>query len=185
MQITVKGRGMSVSAGLKEHLEEKLQKVSKLLNKIDRVEVHFLKETNKGTEETHTVEITMHSGHHVLRAEETSVNMYASIDIATTKLERQARRLKERRKRKGAEKGGKVAARQTRAKAKTAAAEVHHEPSVVRTKQFALKPMAVEDAALQLEMIGHDFYMFTNAQSMETNVIYRRKDGNLGLIEPA
>ena len=183
MQITVKGRGMSVSDGLKDHLEEKLAKVAKIIGKVDHVEVLLIKQAIKGTEETHKAEITIHSGHNVLRAEETTVNMYASIDIATTKLERQARRLKERRVRKGrVEKGSKMVA-QPKARALAGESALPAVPRVVRTKQFALKPMAVEDAALQLEMIGHDFFMFTNADTLKTNGIYKRKDGQLGLLE--
>lgn len=178
MNITVKGRGTSVTPALEDHIREKLAKVTKVLGKVDRVEAILIKQSVKGTEETHKAELTIHAPHTVLRAEETTVNMYASIDIATTKLERQARRLKERRTRKGQSKGS------TLVKVPVAAG-MPAPLKVVRTKAFELKPMNVEDAAHHLDMVGHDFYVFTNAESMRTNVLYRRKDGNLGLIEPA
>lgn len=181
MKISVKGRGMTVTKALQEYLEEKMGKVAKIVGNVDRLEAVFIKQPSKNSGEDHKIEVTLHSPQAVLRAEETTVSMYASIDIAATKLERQARKLKDRRSRKGQAKGSTMVKQTKGAKAEPESDSL----KIVRSKVFALKPMNVEDAAVHLDAIGHDFYLFTNAESMRTNVLYRRKDGNLGLIEPA
>ena len=118
----------------------------------------------------------------VLRARESSTDMYASIDLVAEKLERQVKRYREKRTRKQAEH----------------IADHHQQPEpspvahaarggrglIVKTKHFNMKPMTDEEAMLQLELIGHDFFVFVNADSDEVNVIYKRRDGNYGLIEP-
>jgi putative sigma-54 modulation protein len=105
--------------------------------------------------------------------------MRASIDLLVEKLERQARRYRDKRRPRT---GGRAAAA---AEAETVAVVTDEEsPVIVKTKQFAVKPMTPEEAVLQLELIGHDFFVFQNADTTDVNVVYRRRDGNYGLIEP-
>jgi putative sigma-54 modulation protein len=115
--------------------------------------------------------------------------MHASLDSVFDKVERQLRRHKERLSRKGRGAGEEESVATTEEEpAAGGAAEAPVEsvvlPRVVRTKRFVMKPMSVEEAALQMELLGHDFFMFTNAETETINVLYRRKDGDLGLIEP-
>ena len=113
----------------------------------------------------------------MLRARESSHDIKASIDLLVDKLERQARRLRDKRQR-GLAKNEEAAFRAR------AASREPGEPVLVKTKQFPVKPMSAEEAVLQLELIGHDFFVFQNAETSDVNVLYRRRDGNYGLIEP-
>jgi putative sigma-54 modulation protein len=108
--------------------------------------------------------------------------MYASIDLVADKLERQVKRYREKRTRRQAEHMAQHHAPQEQAQVATLPEE--DEAMIVKTKQFNMKPMSDEEALLQLELIGHDFFVFVNAESDEVNVIYKRRDGNYGLIEP-
>ena len=118
----------------------------------------------------------------VLRARESSTDMYASIDLVAEKLERQVKRYREKRTRRQAEHMAHHHAPADPSPVATLPEE--DEAMIVKTKQFNMKPMTDEEALLQLELIGHDFFVFVNADSDEVNVIYKRRDGNYGLIEP-
>jgi len=128
--------------------------------------------------ERHIVEVTVPlNGGMLLRGEEETNDMYASVDLVMEKLERQIEKYKTKIARKM--KDGKLldlAAGQEKA--------AEEEPRLVRTKRFAMKPMPVEEAILQMNLLGHDFFVFSNAETEEVNVVYRRRDGNYGLIEP-
>ena len=118
----------------------------------------------------------------VLRARESTQDMYASIDQVADKLERQVKRYRERRTRKSAQH---VAVHHAPPPEAAAALPDEESTVIVKTKQFNMKPMPPEEAMLQLELIGHDFFVFINAESEDVNVIYKRRDGNYGLIEPS
>jgi ribosome hibernation promoting factor len=113
-----------------------------------------------------------------VRARESSSDMKASIDQLVGKLERQVKRTREKRR------GFRRLQRSAAPVDTSVPEETSEEPQIVRTKQFALKPMSPEEAVLQLELVGHDFFVFRNADSGEVNVLYRRRDGTYGLIEP-
>ena len=139
-------------------------------------------EHNPSISEPQVAEATVWTKGPVLRARESSTDMYASIDMVAEKLERQVKRYRDRRTRKQAQHVASHSA--------SAAAEPHALPDeenavIVKQKQFNMKPMAPEEAILQLELIGHDFFVFTNADSDQVNVVYKRRDGNYGLIEPS
>ncbi|MDQ3889144.1 MAG: HPF/RaiA family ribosome-associated protein, partial [Actinomycetota bacterium] len=112
----------------------------------------------------------------VIRARESSTDMKASIDLLVDKLERQTQRLRAKRRRGGG--------RPHEPGPEARAAPETREPVIMKTKQFAVKPMNPEEAVLQLELIGHDFFVFQNDETDDVNVVYRRRDGNYGLIEP-
>ena len=112
-----------------------------------------------------------------MRCEESTDDMYASIDKAVDKLERQINKHKTKLEKRV--RGGKLLFENI-----TSAEDNDESPKVVRTKRFAMKPMPVEEAILQMELLGHSFFVFSNSNTEEVNVVYRRKDGNYGLIEP-
>jgi putative sigma-54 modulation protein len=114
----------------------------------------------------------------VLRARESSTDMKASIDQLVEKLERQARRYRDKRRR-GPSRGNNDQGVEA-----IPVVPSEETPVIVKTKQFAIKPMTPEEAVLQLELIGHDVFVFPNADTNDVNVVYRRRDGNYGLIEP-
>ena len=177
MRLQVKGKNVELSPALRDYAQKKLGKLEKHLNDSARVELELAAERNPSIGASQIAEATVWTKGPVLRARESSHDMKASIDLLVDKLERQAQRLRDKRKRGPArDHGHPVAVDVPRA--------TPEEPFVVKTKQFAVKPMSTEEAVLQLELIGHDFFVFQNAETNDVNVLYRRRDGNYGLIEP-
>ena len=176
MRLQVKGRNVTVSDSLKDYALEKLAKLEKHLNDAARLELELQVEKNPSIADNQVAEATIWTKGPVLRARESSQDMRASIDLLVEKLERQARRYRDKRKR-----GPSRVTPQLDSRPVIPDSE---EPRIVKTKQFPVKPMSPEEAVLQLELIGHDFFVFQNAETNEVNVVYRRRDGNYGLIEP-
>ncbi len=176
MRLQVKGKNVELSPTLRDYAQKKLGKLEKHLNDSARVELELAAERNPSIGASQIAEATVWTKGPVLRARESSHDMKASIDLLVDKLERQAQRLRDKRKRGPARDHGHAAG--------PAAPAAPEEPLVVKTKQFAVKPMSAEEAVLQLELIGHDFFVFQNAETNDVNVLYRRRDGNYGLIEP-
>jgi putative sigma-54 modulation protein len=202
MKTQIKGRNVTVTDALQDYANEKIEHVHKLLQqrKIDevtRVELELLVEKNPSIPEPCVAEATVFTRGPVIRARESSTDMYAAIDLVTDKLQRRVKKYHDKahgKTRHGHDKPV-VLEEQVEQLAPVAAAATLEEElgveavgdngRIVKTKQFALKPMSVDEATLQLELVGHDFFVFTNAESNRTNVVYRRNDGHYGLIEPA
>ena len=180
MRLQVKGRNVEVSDSLRTYAQEKLGKLDKHLNQAARLELELAVEKNPSIHENQIAEGTIWTKGPVLRARESSADMRAAIDLLVEKLERQAKRYREKRRRGP---GGRVANELAEAEAIPVVPD-EESPVIVKTKQFAVKPMTPEEAVLQLELIGHDFFVFQDADSNDVNVVYRRRDGNYGLIEP-
>ena len=181
MRLQVKGRHLDVTDALFQYAERKLGKLSKHLSDESRLELELIVEQNPSISDDQVAEATIWTKGPVLRAREASTDMYASIDMVAEKLERQVKRYRERRSRKGAQH---IASHVAHLPEPVATLPEEDEAVIVKTKQFNMKPMTEEEAMLQLELIGHDFFVFVHAESDEVNVIYRRSDGNYGLIEP-
>ena len=179
MRLQVKGKNVEVSDSLKTYAQEKLGKLEKHLNDAARLELELAVEKNPSISENQIAEGTIWTKGPVLRARESSPDMRASIDMLVEKLERQARRYRDKRRRSGARAGSGGPEPET-----IPVVAEEESPVIVKTKQFAVKPMTPEEAVLQLELIGHDFFVFQDAETTEVNVVYRRRDGNYGLIEP-
>ena len=182
MRLQVKGKNVEVSEAIRTYAEEKLGRLDRQLADPTRVELELAVEKNPSISANHVAEATVWTKGPVLRAKEASSDMRASIDLLVDKLERQVSRYREKRQR---------GHRRENGRAPTAEANTHRRtteeggPVIVKTKQFALKPMSADEAVLQLELVGHDFFVFRNVDSDEINVVYRRHDGRYGLIEPA
>lgn len=204
MKTQIKGRNVTVTPALQEYAAEKVERVHKLLlqRKIDevtRVEIELQVEKNPSIAEPCIAEATVFTRGPVIRARETSTDMYAAIDLVMDKLMRRAKKYHDKRHgktRKGHDKPVPElepspdlapVSIQDELTGDLAGAMAHAGDNgrIVKTKQFALKPMSVDEAALQMELVGHDFFVFTNAESNRTNVVYQRNDGHYGLIEPA
>ncbi|MBE0429737.1 MAG: ribosome-associated translation inhibitor RaiA [Thermoleophilia bacterium] len=189
MNLQVKGRNIAITEALRSYVEEKLVKLGKNLNSASTMEVELFCEKNPSIAENQVAEVTIFTKGPVLRAKGASSDMYASIDLVADKLNRQVRKFRGKLVSHNAHVRGSLPPETAeREMAKILQAEEEEEPetgpTIVKTKQFGIKPMAPEEAALQMELIGHDFFVFRNAESNDTNVIYRRRDGNYGLIEP-
>jgi len=184
MRLQVKGRHIDVTDSLFQYAERKLSKLARHLSDESRCELELIVEHNPSISENQVAEATVWTKGPVLRAQESSTDMYASIDLVAEKLERQVKRYREKRSRRQAEH---IAQHHNHGAAEptpVATLPEGDEAMIVKTKQFNMKPMTEEEALLQLELIGHDFFVFVNADSDEVNVIYKRRDGNYGLIEP-
>ncbi len=179
MNFIITGRKIEVTDGLRERIYKKLGKLEKFFN--EDTEVHV---TMKVIKDQHIVEVTIPYGGIIFRAEESGYDMYSSIDRIVSILERQIRKNKTRLEKRLKE--GAFAFDPLTNGAKSKAPDVDEEVDfkVVRTKRFAIKPMNIEEAILQMNLLGHQFFVFSDAETEEVNVVYKRKDGNYGLIEP-
>ena len=178
MQLQVKGKNVEVTDSIRQYAEEKLGKLGRQLADPTRVELELALEKNPSISANHVAEATIWTKGPVLRAREANVDMKASIDQLVDKLERQVKRYKAKRRarRSVVAPVGEVIPDD--------AVPVDGEPEILKTKRFPVKPMSPEEAVLQLELVGHDFFVFRNGESLDVNVVYRRKDGSYGLIEP-
>jgi ribosome hibernation promoting factor len=185
MRLQVKGKNVEVSEAIRTYAEEKLGRLDRQLADPTRVELELAVEKNPSISANHFAEATVWTKGPVLRAREASSDMRASIDLLVDKLERQVARYREKRQRHrhgDAHRNGDGQAADGGTYRKT---NEEGGPVIVKTKQFALNPMSAEEAVLQLELVGHAFFVFRNEESNEINVVYRRNDGGYGLIEPA
>lgn len=174
MMIAVRGKNINVTPALKDYAEKRLGKLEKYFNGADaQVNLSVAKEN-------HIVEVTVLVNGLILRGEESTDDMYASIDLVVDKLEKQIDKYKTKLSRKIREGNIKTLVNDSLQRTP----DEEDEPQVVRTKRFTMKPMPVEEAILQMNLVGHDFFVFINADTEQVNVIYRRKDRNYGLIEP-
>ena len=178
MRLQVKGKNLEVSDSIRRYAEEKLGKLERQLADPTQVELELSVERNPSVAANHVAEATIWTKGPTLRAREASENMRASIDQLVDKLERQVNRYRRKRQRRQARDNGVPPV------ASVPVVEGEEEPVIVKVKQFAVKPMTPEEAVLQLELVGHDFFVFRNGDSGDLNVVYRRRDGNYGLIEP-
>jgi putative sigma-54 modulation protein len=192
LEITVSARHTEVSDALRLAAIEKIGRLSRFLEGMDRAEVHFEEERNPRIADREVCEVTLEGhGHHV-RCKVTAPDGFVAVDRAVEKLEQQLYKLKTKLQRRhhggrrnggGASAGAKVEAADAEGDAEGSATDGG--PRIVKTKQHALKPMTPAEAALQLELVAHDFYFFTNAETDRAAVLYRRADGDFGLIDAA
>jgi len=187
MLVNVKGKNIVVTDALKRYAEKKVQRLGRYFSEIREAQVVQSVQRN-----WHIVEVQLEGDGVVLRSEERTDNMYASIDQVVDKLEKRIKRFKGKLYGKSLEEGPKekealkeAMTQQAAAAAAAADEPAAQAPSIVRTKQFAIKPLSPDEAALEMEMLHHDFYVFLNSRTEQVNVVYRRKDGDYGLIEPA
>src|SRR5699024_2550877 len=182
MKYNIRGENIEVTSAIREYVEKKISKLERYFDTPPASDVHV---NLSVYQDEQRIEVTIPMTNLLLRAEEEHADLYAAIDLVVDKLERQIRKYKTKVNRKFKQKGA----------PKHIFAELEHETfneesddsdeiEIVRTKRFDLKPMDSEEAVLQMDMLGHAFFVFTNAESGLTNVVYRRKDGKYGLIEP-
>lgn len=177
LRYNVRGENIEVTDALREYVEKRLVKLDKYF--VDDPEVIAHVNLKVYNDRTAKVEVTIPLPYLVLRAEETTDDMYRSIDNVSEKLERQIRKFKTRINRKSREKGINDFLLADAEPEETADEKL----DIVRTKQVNLKPMDPEEAILQMDMLGHDFFIFEDADTNGTSIVYRRQDGRYGLIE--
>lgn len=170
MKITYTGKNIEISDALREMAEKKLAKLDRYFPSDTEAQVTMSVEKNR-----HIIEVTIAYAGGIIRGEEESGDMYAGIDNVVARLEKQIRHHRTKLE--------KTLRYEDEPNEYDYEDEDDGEPRIVRVKRFSMKPMSIEEAALQMELLGHSFFVFTNDETEEMNVIYRRKDGNYGLIE--
>jgi len=192
LEITVSARHTEVSEALRQAAIDKIGRLSRFLEGMDRAEVHFFEERNRRIADREVCEVVLEGhGHHV-RCKVAAPDGFAAVDKAVAKLEHQLHKLKTKLQRRhhGPLRGRGGEGTESASAVAVAAPpdldqEAPAEPRIVKVKRHDLKPMLPEEAALQLELVAHDFYLFTNAETGRAAVMYRRADGDLGLIDEA
>jgi putative sigma-54 modulation protein len=169
MNIIITGRHLELTDNLKSYAEGKIKKFKKYLNNITEASVTLSVEKYR-----HKVEVLMRVNGVMIQAESVTGEMYSSIDEVVEKLERQVKKYKDKW----------VSHRKGEEKVPAFPGLEEHSPSIIKRKSFDIKPMNPEEAAMQMDLLDKDFFVFTNASSGSINVLYKRSDGNLGLIEP-
>jgi putative sigma-54 modulation protein len=177
MKVKVSGKNIELTEALRDTVHKKLTKLDRFFN--PELEANATLSVQKNR---HIIEVTIPFNGVVLRGEEANEDMYASIDLVVDKLEKQIR--KQRTKLERRIHGDSVRFQYIPQTGDDTAEDDDDEPKIVKTKKFAIKPMSTDEAVLQMELLGHSFFVYENADSDEVNVVYKRKDGNYGLIEP-
>ena len=188
MKLVIQGKNIEITDAIREYVHQKVEKaVNHFQNLTTEVDVNLSVARNPRINSKQTAEVTIYANGTVIRAQEGSEDLYASIDLVADKIHRQLRKYKEKLQHKKNHAQPKIA---------NVAAEVppvddligDRTPElpneVVRMKYFAMPPMTVEEALEQLQLVDHDFYMFRNAKTDEINVIYERNHGGYGVIQP-
>jgi len=181
MNCVIHGNNIEVTEALREFIEKKISRLEKYFHTSPSIAAHI---TLSVIHDEHKVEVTIPFPGVLVHAEEKSIDMYASIDLVLDKLERQIRKYKTKMNRKLRRERSLRSQFYHNGHQAVALVDAEDEPfEVVRKKRFHLKPMDVDEAIMQMEMLGHHFFVFSNAETNEVNVVYCRKDGGYGLIE--
>jgi putative sigma-54 modulation protein len=187
MDVVIRGKNVKVSKSLRTAAEEHLAKLDRYANGFARAEVDFSEERNPRIADSQKCEVLVHVKGHLLKAHASASEPFAALYAVCDKVEHQVKRLKDKR-----------VARSHPKRVRTQRVELpplddeEEEDTqdgktgqIVKTKEFTIKPMTAEEAVLQMDLLGHDFFLFTSSESGRAAVIYRRNDGNFGLIETA
>jgi putative sigma-54 modulation protein len=180
MQLAISGKNLEVSDSLRAYVEKKIGRLDRYLPNVTDARVELAVENTRASKDRQIAQVTLRSKQAILRAEEASADMFASIDAVFEKMQRQADRYKGKRWSKRGGEEAEIPAGQTE---EEAAAE--EQPSrIARVKRFPMVPMDEEEAIDQMELLGHDFFVFFNANQNEINVVYKRRGGDYALIQP-
>ncbi len=178
MELQITGKNIQLAAEVRRYIERKLGRLNRHLPNITESKVEISEEKTKSPRQHFVVQMTIDSRGTLLRSEERGKDLFTAIDRAATTMNRQIEHYKGKLYDKG--RGNSLA----RSEFKEETEAVPPSPKVVKVKRFAVKPMSVSEAIGQMKLLGHDFFLFFNADGEQVNVVYRRKDGNYGLIEP-
>ena len=187
MKLVIQGKNIEITDAIRDYVNQKIERaVSHFQSLTTEVDVHLSVARNPRINPKQTAEVTIYANGSVVRAEESSENLYASIDLVANKIARQLRKFKEKRRAREHTSVKTVSLPETPVIEAELTTErtVALPADVVRTKYFAMPPMSVEEALEQLQFVDHDFYMFRNAATGEINVIYERNHGGYGVLQP-
>ncbi len=185
MDLVIKGKNLDVPENARDYIEKKAQKFDRHLQSISKAKVEVSEEDTRSRENRYVVEVTVDSNGSFLRGEERGPDIFTAVDAVATVIEKQIRRYKDRIQ-------GKKRSRTRISKVADAAEEAEstiddddrEEGTLIKFKRFTVEPMSPEESVDQMELLGHDFYIFFNADSERFAVVYKRSAGDYGLIEP-
>lgn len=178
MQVIISAKNMNVSPRTEDYVRRKIEKLDRHLTEPVEARVELTTEKTRSANQRQIVQVTLHKSGTIIRAEERAAETNTAVDAVVDKLDKQIRRYKDKQVRKRRVNGGTTAAVADAEESGTL------EPRIVRTKRFKTPPLSEEQAAEQMELLGHSFFLFLNERTGELNVLYRREDGNYGLLEP-
>jgi len=174
MELTITGKNLEVSDWLYEFVERKINRLDRYLPGIEEARIELSVENTRNANQRQRAQLTLRRGGIILRSEERSADMFAAVNAALDKMQRQIDRYK----------GKRWERKVPREPEPIEVAEEEAEPRIVRTKRFSMLPMTPDEAVEQMELLGHDFFIFFNTEGDGINVLYRRKDGDYGLLQP-
>jgi len=177
MELIITGKNMEVSDRVREYIEKKAGRLDRYLQNIDEASLELTRASAKSADDRHIAQLTVRAKGTILRAEESASDVFTAFDAVLDKMYRQIMRYKTRRRGRG----------RVQEEELLPPVEEYEEEAprqIVRTKRFVVLPMGEEEAVDQMELLGHDFFLFLNAETGDLNIVYRRRDGNYGLIEP-
>jgi len=180
MQLTITGKNLEITDSLRTYVEKKIGRLDRYLSNIQDARVELEVENTRAAKDSQIAQVTLRTKQGLMRAEEASADMFASVDAVFDKMQRQVDRFKGKR-------WSKRAAAEAAAQAPVAPVEdetPEEHPVISRVKRFAMTPMDEEEAIQQMELLGHDFFVFFNVNQGQINVIYRRRNAEYGLIQP-
>lgn len=182
MQFVIKGKNMDVSDKLRRFVETKIARLERVLPSTAEAEVEISGAKTKSADTRYIVQVTLKTNGTLIRGEQYAADTYSAMDAVLDKLDRQIARYRTKR-------GGKAASTPRTSQVEEDVLppgedDEEEEGHLVRRKRFAMKPMDVEEALMQMQMLGHDFFVFQNSETERVGVVYRRRDGDFGLIEP-
>jgi putative sigma-54 modulation protein len=188
MNVHIRSRNGKVNDRQRAYIEEKLQKLARYGDGIGDITVELARRQQRDAGDIHVVQATLHTAQGtILRAEERNPELFAAVDMIHDTLQRQITRYKDKHYRRGKVRrlDGNIVPGELEQGLSDDTGELDEDaPQIVKTKQFAYKPMYSDEAIEQMELLGHNFFVFTDAQTNQVSVVYRRRDGNYGLIVP-
>ena len=185
MDVRLSAKRADLTPRLEQYTTDKVDRLERFVEGLDHADVHFVEETNPRIADRVMCEITVEGhGHHV-RAKHNAPDAFAAVDGTIDKLERQLRKLKTRLIRRWHASGDAELLAEAGIPAEDAEAEAPAPPRIVKSKKFHIASMTAEEAVLELELVNHDFYFFHNSETMRAAIVYRRKNGDFGLIDEA
>jgi putative sigma-54 modulation protein len=185
MQLIVHGRNVEITSWIRDYVQKKVGKLDRFLNQVTDARVELSHHATRAAQDRYTAQITMWANGQILRAEESTSDILASVDATVDKMARQIRRFKGRRY-----ETRRRASAAASAEADFAATVIDETPdeeevgTIIRRKEFPLEPMNEEEALAQMELLGHDFFVYYDMEAKGVNVLYRRRDGQYGLLQP-
>ena len=194
MDVNVSGRNIDITEALRESTTEKISRLSRFLEGMDYAEVHFFEENNPRIPDKEICEVTLEGHGHTVRAKVAAPDPFVAVDLVVDKLEHQLHKLKTKLKRRShPRRSGPVDSPNGSVDTLTevgqplvvSESEDGEGPRIVKTKRFIMKPMSPEEAAMQMDLVGHHFFFFTNSETSRAAVVYQRQDGDVGLIDEA